>query len=96
MTPKICNRSKLRIELRTSLRAGASKAELISMIVGGWTKRSDRGAEERHELRNRDVSVLVEALRHDPHLEIIPGAGRSVPADLDRSTRSPSPIATTD
>ncbi|MCZ7626374.1 MAG: GTP 3',8-cyclase MoaA [Candidatus Methylomirabilota bacterium] len=57
-------------DLRTPLRAGASNAELMSMIVAGWTRRGDRGAEERHELRNRDVSVPVEALRHDPHLEM--------------------------
>lgn len=53
-----------------ALRAGASKAELMSMIVSGWTKRSDRGAEERNELRLRDALVSVEELRQDPHLEM--------------------------
>ncbi|MDE2322367.1 MAG: radical SAM protein, partial [candidate division NC10 bacterium] len=58
------------IDLRTPLRAGASKAELMSMIVSGWTGRRDRGAEERKELRARDVLVLVEGLRADPRLEM--------------------------
>jgi len=66
----LCLYAQRGIDLRTPLRAGASNAELMSMIVAGWTRRSDRGAEERYELRNRDVSVPVEALRHDPHLEM--------------------------
>ena len=35
MTPKICNRAKRGIDLRTPLRAGASKAEPMSMIASG-------------------------------------------------------------
>src|SRR5574337_1134712 len=66
----LCLYAQRGIDLRTPLRAGASKAELMSMIVAGWTKRSDRGAEERHELRTRDALVSVEALRQDPHLEM--------------------------
>lgn len=66
----LCLYAQRGIDLRAPLRAGASKAELISLIVSGWTRRSDRGAEERHELRFRDVLVSVEGLRQDPHLEM--------------------------
>jgi len=66
----LCLYAQRGTDLRTPLRAGASKEALISMIISGWTKRSDRGAEERHELRTRNVLVPVEALRQDPHLEM--------------------------
>ena len=66
----LCLYAQHGIDLRAPLRAGASKAELIALIVAGWTRRSDRGAEERQELRFRDVLVSVEGLRQDPHLEM--------------------------
>jgi cyclic pyranopterin phosphate synthase len=66
----LCLYAQRGVDLRTPLRVGASSAELISLIVAGWTGRSDRGAEERNELRFRDVLVPVEGLRHDPHLEM--------------------------
>jgi len=66
----LCLYAQHGIDLRSPLRAGASKAELISTIVSGWTRRSDRGAEERQEIRSRDVLVSVEGLRQDPHLEM--------------------------
>jgi cyclic pyranopterin phosphate synthase len=66
----LCLYAQHGIDLRTPLRVGASKAELISLIVAGWTGRSDRGAEERKELRFRDVLVSAEGLRQDPHLEM--------------------------
>lgn len=66
----LCLYAQRGIDLRTPLRAGVSKAELISLIVSGWTGRSDRGAEERKELRFRDVLVSAEGLRQDPHLEM--------------------------
>ncbi|KAB2959563.1 MAG: GTP 3',8-cyclase MoaA [Candidatus Methylomirabilis oxygeniifera] len=66
----LCLYAQRGIDLRTPLRAGVSKAELISLIVAGWTGRSDRGAEERKELRVRDVLVSAEGLRQDPHLEM--------------------------
>ena len=66
----LCLYARRGIDLRTPLRAGASKAELISAIISGWTGRSDRGAEERQESRFRDVLVSVEGLRQDPHLEM--------------------------
>ncbi len=61
------------IDLRGPLRGGASKETIKSMIVNGWTKRRDRGAEERKELEvagARGVLVPIDGLRKDPHLEM--------------------------
>ena len=66
----LCLYAQHGIDLRSPLRSGASKAELISTIVSVWTRRSDRGAEERKEIRSRDVLVSVEGLRQDPRLEM--------------------------
>ncbi|MDD5559509.1 GTP 3',8-cyclase MoaA [Candidatus Methylomirabilis sp.] len=66
----LCLYAQHGIDLRSPLRAGVSKAELISTIVSGWTRRSDRGAEERKEMRSREVLIPVERLRADPHLEM--------------------------
>jgi len=61
------------IDLRRPLRRGASKEAIKSAIVAGWTKRRDRGAEERKELEAvgaRGVLVPLDGLRKDPHLEM--------------------------
>lgn len=58
------------INLRQPLRAGASREELESIIVSGWTRRKDRGAEERNRLGSRGAFILIDALRSDPHLEM--------------------------
>jgi cyclic pyranopterin phosphate synthase len=58
------------IDLRAPLRCGASKEQIKSIIVPGWTKRRDRGAEERKEMGFRGVLVQLEGLRQDPHLEM--------------------------
>jgi GTP 3',8-cyclase len=42
------------IDLRAPLRAGASDAELLSIIRGVWSGRVDRYSEQREELRNSD------------------------------------------
>jgi cyclic pyranopterin phosphate synthase len=57
-------------DLRTPLRGGASQEEIKSIIMATWTKRRDRGAEERQELRHRGVLVQLEGLKEDPHLEM--------------------------
>ncbi len=57
-------------DLRGPLRSGASREELAALIVGGWTNRADRGAEERLAARDRGPLVQVGALRRDPHLEM--------------------------
>jgi cyclic pyranopterin phosphate synthase len=69
----LCLYAQRGIDLRTPLRAGASRDELRAIITRGWTERRDRGAEERKELETigfRGVLVQVEGLRRDPHLEM--------------------------
>jgi cyclic pyranopterin phosphate synthase len=39
------------VDLRAALRSGASDAELLRLITGRWTARSDRYSEQREELR---------------------------------------------
>jgi cyclic pyranopterin phosphate synthase len=69
----LCLYAQRGVDLRTPLRAGASRDELRALIAGGWTRRRDRGAEERKELEaigHRGVLVQIEGLRQDPHLEM--------------------------
>jgi len=56
-------------DLRGPLRRGASDEEIRSLIRSGWGGRSDRGAEERLALRERQP-LPVAVLRTDPHLEM--------------------------
>jgi cyclic pyranopterin phosphate synthase len=57
--------------LRDPLRAGASQAELVELLTGGWSQRADRGAENRLAQRgNRAVFVSIDKLKSDPHLEM--------------------------
>jgi cyclic pyranopterin phosphate synthase len=59
------------VDLRESLRRGASADELKALIAGGWRDRTDRGAEERLALGDRRAFVPVQdLLRKDPHLEM--------------------------
>jgi cyclic pyranopterin phosphate synthase len=61
------------MDLRGALRRGASDAELAALIRDGWTKRTDRGAEDRLALGDKRATVPVipvRALRQDPHLEM--------------------------
>jgi GTP 3',8-cyclase len=58
------------IDLRGPLRGGAGPAELQALITGGWRARTDRGAEERLALGNRQPLVQISGLRRDPHLEM--------------------------
>ncbi|HKF41551.1 MAG TPA: GTP 3',8-cyclase MoaA [Thermoanaerobaculia bacterium] len=58
------------IDLRGPLRAGASVHEIKEILQGSWTRRADRGAEERLALRERSPLVPLTALRGDPHLEM--------------------------
>lgn len=66
----LCLYAQKGIDLRQPLRSGASREEIKSAIVSGWTKRKDRGAEERKELSSRGTLVQIEKLRKDPHLEM--------------------------
>ncbi|MEE8060529.1 MAG: GTP 3',8-cyclase MoaA [Gemmatimonadales bacterium] len=58
------------IDLRESLRGGASDAEIIDRITAVWRARRDRGAEERLALPDRDALYPLESLRADPHREM--------------------------
>jgi GTP 3',8-cyclase len=58
------------IDLRGPLRGGAGTDELQALITGGWRARTDRGAEERLALANRQPLVQIGGLRRDPHLEM--------------------------
>ena len=69
----LCLYAQRGVDLRTPLRDGASREELRALIAGGWTRRRDRGAEERKDLEaigHRGVLVQIEGLRGDPHLEM--------------------------
>jgi cyclic pyranopterin phosphate synthase len=69
----LCLYAQRGLDLRTPLREGASRDELKALIASGWTRRRDRGAEERKELETigfRGVLVQVEGLRQDPRLEM--------------------------
>jgi cyclic pyranopterin phosphate synthase len=69
----LCLYAQKGLDLRTPLRDGASRDELKALIASGWTRRRDRGAEERKELEAigfRGVLVQVEGLRQDPRLEM--------------------------
>jgi cyclic pyranopterin phosphate synthase len=58
------------IDLRGPLRGGASDAQLKALITGGWTARTERGAEDRLALGQRTPLLQVGGLRRDPHLEM--------------------------
>lgn len=58
------------LELRDRLRSGASPADLAALVRSRWLTRTDRGAEERLETRDRTVFLPVATLRANPHLEM--------------------------
>jgi cyclic pyranopterin phosphate synthase len=69
----LCLYAQRGLDLRTPLRDGASREELKALIRSTWSRRRDRGAEERKELEAlgvRGVLVQVEGLKQDPRLEM--------------------------
>ena len=58
------------LALRPPLRRGDAPDAIAAAIAARWTRRADRGAEERLALRDRGAFVPVAALRADPHLEM--------------------------
>ncbi|MCH8145855.1 MAG: cyclic pyranopterin phosphate synthase MoaA, partial [Gemmatimonadetes bacterium] len=58
------------IDLRKPLRQRASQDEIRSLIVRGWTDRTDRGAEDRQALSSRGPLYQIKDLRKDPHREM--------------------------
>jgi len=66
----LCVYAQKGLDLRSLLRGGAGREEIRSALVSAWTRRADRGAEERLGLRSRGILVEAEGLRRDPHLEM--------------------------
>ena len=66
----LCLYAQQGLDLRGPLRRGASRDELAALIAGAWSRRADRGAEERLRLRDRKPLVQIGRLRADPHLEM--------------------------
>jgi GTP 3',8-cyclase len=66
----LCLYAQQGVDLRGPLRRGASRDELSALITGAWSRRADRGAEERLRLRDRSPLVQIGRLRADPHLEM--------------------------
>jgi cyclic pyranopterin phosphate synthase len=58
------------MDLREMLGAGASDTDLQEQVAGVWRRRTDRGAEERLALPDRDTLYPVESLRADPRREM--------------------------
>ena len=48
----------------------ASAAELRELITSTWTRRVDRGAEDRLAARDRAPLIPLSTLKRDPHLEM--------------------------
>ena len=57
-------------DVRKTLRAGASDAELAELIRSTWQRRTDRGAETRLASGDRSSLIPLDRLRKDPHLEM--------------------------
>ena len=66
----LCLYAQQGTDLRGPLRGGATGEELRALIASGWRDRSDRGAEERLQLRHRSPLIQIAQLREDPHLEM--------------------------
>jgi cyclic pyranopterin phosphate synthase len=66
----LCLYARRGVDLRKALRDGASPAELRTLIDSAWTRRTDRGAEDRLAARDRAPLIPLETLRRDPHLEM--------------------------
>ena len=58
------------LDLRELLRGGATDEQIAGRIAETWTRRTDRGAEERRDLADRGVLHRIESLRADPHREM--------------------------
>jgi GTP 3',8-cyclase len=66
----LCLYAQKGIDLRGPLRRGASRDELAGLILDAWKRRTDRGAEQRLQMRDRTPLVQIGRLREDPHLEM--------------------------
>ncbi len=81
---KTCDRSRLTadglwylclyaargVDLRGPMRGGVSDEALRDLIASVWHARTDRGAENRLDVRERSPLISLKALKRDPHLEM--------------------------
>jgi cyclic pyranopterin phosphate synthase len=58
------------VDLRGPLRGGVSDEALRDLITSVWHARTDRGAENRLDVRERSPLIPLQALKRDPHLEM--------------------------
>lgn len=58
------------VDLRGPLRGGVSDPALRDLITSVWHARTDRGAENRLDVRERSTLIPLKALKRDPHLEM--------------------------
>jgi len=57
-------------DLRRVIRSGCSPADVEKVIRDAWSRRTDRGAEDRLATRDRAPLIPLATLRRDPHLEM--------------------------
>jgi cyclic pyranopterin phosphate synthase len=58
------------VDLRGPLRGGVSDEAIRDLITSVWHARTDRGAENRVDMRERSPLIPLKALKKDPHLEM--------------------------
>ena len=58
------------VDLRGPLRGGVSDEAMRDLITSVWHARTDRGAENRLDVRERSPLIPLKALKRDPHLEM--------------------------
>ena len=58
------------VDLRGPLRGGVGDDALRDLITSVWHARTDRGAENRLDVRERSPLIPLKALKKDPHLEM--------------------------
>ncbi|HXQ27674.1 MAG TPA: GTP 3',8-cyclase MoaA [Gemmatimonadales bacterium] len=66
----MCLYARHGVDLRESLRGGASDDEIARTIAAVWSGRTDRGAEARLAVPARGALLAREELRADPHQEM--------------------------
>jgi cyclic pyranopterin phosphate synthase len=66
----LCLYANAGTDLRAVLRSGAPREEISDAIAAVWTRRRDRGAEERLTRSDRSPLLPAADLRRDPHLEM--------------------------
>ncbi|MFN7588573.1 MAG: GTP 3',8-cyclase MoaA [Planctomycetota bacterium] len=65
-----CLYARTGTDLRAPLRDGADDEALRTLLQATWSGRSDRGAEERAAMPDRQPLAPASTLRTDPHLEM--------------------------